>query len=134
MILILLDDMHFHFMLTAMQEVRARGATCIAITDRAADCEGASVTLISRGVCLSLSLLLLYTHPQSLTHSLTHPLARSCVPRSGIAHHILPVPTCGDLTALLACLPLQLLAYELAIRRGVDPDKPRNLAKAVTVD
>ncbi len=35
--------------------------------------------------------------------------------------------------ALLLCIPLQLLAYHLAILRGCDPDKPRNLAKSVTV-
>ncbi len=40
----------------------------------------------------------------------------------------------GPLTALLAVVPLQLIAYELALIRGVNPDVPRNLAKAVTVD
>jgi len=34
---------------------------------------------------------------------------------------------------LVAVVPLQLLAYHLAIARGLDPDKPRNLAKSVTV-
>ena len=34
---------------------------------------------------------------------------------------------------LVAIVPLQLLAYHLAIARGLDPDKPRNLAKSVTV-
>lgn len=48
--------------------------------------------------------------------------------------NIVVVPSNGPLTALLAVVPLQLLAYELAIKRGIDPDKPRNLAKAVTVD
>lgn len=38
------------------------------------------------------------------------------------------------LTALLAVLPMQLIAYELALLKGIDPDVPRNLAKAVTVD
>jgi len=40
----------------------------------------------------------------------------------------------GPLTAILAVLPLQLIAYELALIRGINPDVPRNLAKAVTVD
>jgi glutamine---fructose-6-phosphate transaminase (isomerizing) len=35
---------------------------------------------------------------------------------------------------LLAVLPLQLLAYHIAVARGCDVDKPRNLAKSVTVE
>eukprot|EP00485_Elphidium_margaritaceum_P008201 CAMPEP_0202686498 /NCGR_PEP_ID=MMETSP1385-20130828/2258_1 /ASSEMBLY_ACC=CAM_ASM_000861 /TAXON_ID=933848 /ORGANISM="Elphidium margaritaceum" /LENGTH=707 /DNA_ID=CAMNT_0049341083 /DNA_START=152 /DNA_END=2275 /DNA_ORIENTATION=- len=46
---------------------------------------------------------------------------------------IIEIPNNGPLTALLAVIPLQLIAYYLAQARGVDPDKPRNLAKAVTV-
>lgn len=46
----------------------------------------------------------------------------------------LVIPRNGPLTALTAVLPLQLLAYELALLKGVNPDVPRNLAKAVTVD
>ena len=38
------------------------------------------------------------------------------------------------LSALLATVPLQLLAYELAVAKGISPDMPRNLAKSVTVD
>jgi glucosamine--fructose-6-phosphate aminotransferase (isomerizing) len=34
---------------------------------------------------------------------------------------------------MVAVVPLQLLAYYLAVNRGCDPDKPRNLAKSVTV-
>jgi len=34
---------------------------------------------------------------------------------------------------LVSVIPLQLLAYHLAISKGIDPDKPRNLAKSVTV-
>jgi len=44
------------------------------------------------------------------------------------------IPSNGPLTALLAVIPLQLIAYELSVVRGIDPDYPRNLAKAVTVD
>ena len=44
------------------------------------------------------------------------------------------IPRNGKLTALCAVLPLQFLAYELALLRGVDPDFPRHLAKSVTVD
>lgn len=43
-------------------------------------------------------------------------------------------PTLEPLFPLLAALPLQLLAYHIAIARGCDVDKPRNLAKSVTVE
>ena len=38
------------------------------------------------------------------------------------------------LQPLLAVVPLQLLAYHIAVLRGCDVDKPRNLAKSVTVE
>ena len=38
------------------------------------------------------------------------------------------------LTPIVAVLPLQLLAYDIAVRRGCDVDQPRNLAKSVTVE
>jgi glucosamine--fructose-6-phosphate aminotransferase (isomerizing) len=90
-ILIVLDDEHGHLMKTAAEEVRARGAYTIVITDNPAMC-------------------------------------------AGIADTIIPIPNNGPMTALLASVPLQLLAYELAVKRGINPDVPRNLAKAVTVD
>jgi len=37
------------------------------------------------------------------------------------------------LSPILYVIPLQLLAYYMAVERGLDPDKPRNLAKSVTV-
>jgi len=46
---------------------------------------------------------------------------------------IIEIPQNGPLTALLAVVPLQMIAYYLAISKGINPDKPRNLAKAVTV-
>jgi len=49
--------------------------------------------------------------------------------------HVLPIPRAHELlTPVLAVLPLQLLAYEIAVRRGCDVDQPRNLAKSVTVE
>lgn len=90
-ICLILDDEHAQHMRTAAEEVKARGADLIVITD----------------------------NPK---------LARGLVPDPII------VPNNGPLTALIATLPLQLLAYELAVLRGINPDKPRNLAKAVTVD
>jgi glucosamine--fructose-6-phosphate aminotransferase (isomerizing) len=38
------------------------------------------------------------------------------------------------LSPLLTTIPMQLLAYEVAVRRGADVDQPRNLAKSVTVE
>jgi hypothetical protein len=34
---------------------------------------------------------------------------------------------------IIQIIPMQVLAYELAVRRGLDPDRPRNLVKSVTV-
>ena len=45
------------------------------------------------------------------------------------------IPDLGEyLTALLAVVPLQLLAYHVAMLKGTDVDQPRNLAKSVTVE
>jgi len=38
------------------------------------------------------------------------------------------------LTPVVAVVPLQLLAYYMAVEKGCDVDKPRNLAKSVTVE
>jgi glucosamine--fructose-6-phosphate aminotransferase (isomerizing) len=52
-----------------------------------------------------------------------------------VAQNILPVPTVPELVSPLVCaVPLQLLAYHVAKGRGLDVDKPRNLAKSVTVE
>jgi len=49
--------------------------------------------------------------------------------------HILTVPNTHPLlTPVLMVVPLQLLAYHIAVRRGCDVDQPRNLAKSVTVE
>lgn len=89
-ILIVLDDQHFNFMCTAVEEVKARGASTIVITN---------------------------------SHKF----------KSKVDHIIL-IPSNDILTPLMAVVPLQLIAYELALLKNIDPDKPRNLAKAVTVD
>ncbi|MGE5656474.1 MAG: glutamine--fructose-6-phosphate transaminase (isomerizing) [Actinomycetota bacterium] len=48
---------------------------------------------------------------------------------------ILPVPAVDELLSpILTVIPLQLLAYHIAARRGLDVDQPRNLAKSVTVE
>ena len=52
-----------------------------------------------------------------------------------VAEHVIYLPrTEPELQAVLAILPLQQLAYSIARRRGLDIDKPRNLAKTVTVE
>jgi glucosamine--fructose-6-phosphate aminotransferase (isomerizing) len=49
--------------------------------------------------------------------------------------HTIEIPTAPELMApILEIVPLQLLAYHIAVRRGCDVDQPRNLAKSVTVE
>jgi glucosamine--fructose-6-phosphate aminotransferase (isomerizing) len=51
------------------------------------------------------------------------------------ADHVIAVPPAADLLSpILMVIPLQLLAYHVAVRRGCDVDQPRNLAKSVTVE
>ncbi len=52
-----------------------------------------------------------------------------------VADHVLTVPGTSELlTPILCAIPLQLLAYHIAVQRGCDVDQPRNLAKSVTVE
>ena len=52
-----------------------------------------------------------------------------------VADEVIRVPECDPLLSpLLTVLPLQLLAYHIGVLRGLDVDKPRNLAKSVTVE
>lgn len=90
-ILTIFNDEHGHLMRTAAQEVKARGARVIVLTD-----------------------------------------SREFV--EDVADDIIEIPSNGRFTALLSVLPMQFLAYYVAVMRGYNPDKPRNLAKAVTVD
>jgi len=51
------------------------------------------------------------------------------------ADDVIRIPELGEhLTAILAVVPLQLLAYHVAVLKGTDVDQPRNLAKSVTVE
>jgi len=51
------------------------------------------------------------------------------------AQYVITVPRTSEmLTPVLTVIPLQLLAYYIAVRRGADVDQPRNLAKSVTVE
>lgn len=52
-----------------------------------------------------------------------------------LADYIITIPpTIDPLTPVLSVIPLQLFAYYIAVRRGCDVDRPRNLAKSVTVE
>ncbi len=52
-----------------------------------------------------------------------------------VADHVIWIPPSDELLApILEIVPLQLLAYHIAVRRGCDVDQPRNLAKSVTVE
>src|SRR5205823_4505326 len=90
-------DHVFEKMIGNMQEVKARGGSVIALTNRG-DTALASILDSSRDVIVELP-----TAPALLT-----PIAM--------------------------VVPLQLLAYDIAVRRGCDVDQPRNLAKSVTVE
>jgi len=90
-ILFILDDEHCNHMRTCAEEVRARGAYTIVVTDCPEICKD-------------------------------------------VGDDVIVIPNNGPMTALLGCIPLQMIAYELAVLRGINPDVPRNLAKAVTVD
>jgi len=93
-IFIVLDDQHEHKMRVCVEEVQARGASIITVTN---------IPNIWKG----------YTKNMG---------------------HVINVPTNGALTSLLCILPLQILAYELSLMKGINPDRPRHLAKTVTVD
>jgi len=54
---------------------------------------------------------------------------------SVVSDHVIEIPASSDLLSpILSIIPLQLLAYHIAVRRGCDVDQPRNLAKSVTVE
>jgi glucosamine--fructose-6-phosphate aminotransferase (isomerizing) len=51
------------------------------------------------------------------------------------ADHVIFIPHAPEILApILEIVPMQLLAYHIAVRRGCDVDQPRNLAKSVTVE
>ncbi len=67
-----------------------------------------------------------------------HVSAIACVTDADAASHaddVVRVPEASpELQALLAVVPLQLLAYHVAVARDLNVDQPRNLAKTVTVE
>jgi len=52
---------------------------------------------------------------------------------SDVYDYFIKIPLLENMEPILSIIPIQILAYYLAIKRGCDPDKPRNLAKSVTV-
>jgi glucosamine--fructose-6-phosphate aminotransferase (isomerizing) len=69
---------------------------------------------------------------EGMVIAVTHPGDRVVAAK---ARHVIEVPASADLLApLLTVVPLQFLAYHIAVRRGCDVDQPRNLAKSVTVE
>ena len=53
----------------------------------------------------------------------------------GLADEVIPIPDCHEaILPIVATIPIQLLSYYIAVERGCDVDKPRNLAKSVTVE
>ncbi len=54
---------------------------------------------------------------------------------AGLADDVIPIPDCHEaVLPIVATIPIQLLSYYIALERGCDVDKPRNLAKSVTVE
>ncbi|HMZ61643.1 MAG TPA: SIS domain protein, partial [Leptospiraceae bacterium] len=52
-----------------------------------------------------------------------------------LSNYSFSIPECSEYIApILSVIPLQLLAYYVAVAKGCEPDQPRNLAKAVTVE
>jgi glucosamine--fructose-6-phosphate aminotransferase (isomerizing) len=53
----------------------------------------------------------------------------------GLSDHVFAIPeqTEPEFSVMPYVVPLQLFSYYMALRKGYDPDKPRNLAKSVTV-
>lgn len=55
--------------------------------------------------------------------------------KDGVADYVIEIPHTDELLMpITAVIPLQILAYYTSINRGIDPDKPKNLAKSVTVE
>jgi glucosamine--fructose-6-phosphate aminotransferase (isomerizing) len=54
---------------------------------------------------------------------------------AGLADEVITIPDCHEaVLPIVASIPVQLLSYYIAVERGCDVDKPRNLAKSVTVE
>lgn len=104
-VMLILDDHHAELMRIAAAQVRARGAYTVIITDKPALAAGTRARVRVR----PLGLALLNPHNPSAWRA----------PWAGLADRVVTIPSNGPLTALLGVVPLQLLAYELSMLKGV---------------
>ena len=66
---------------------------------------------------------------------LRHSDAEGCARLRPVAAHTVELPAVDPFVApILYAIPVQMLAYQVAVLRGTDVDQPRNLAKSVTVE
>lgn len=62
-------------------------------------------------------------------------ITEGCELPPGLADEIITIPDCHEaVLPIVAAIPVQLLSYYIAVERGCDVDKPRNMAKSVTVE
>ncbi len=62
-------------------------------------------------------------------------VTEGCELPPGLADEMIAIPDCHEaVLPIVATIPVQLLSYYIAVERGCDVDKPRNLAKSVTVE
>jgi len=62
-------------------------------------------------------------------------ITEGCELPPGLADEVITIPDCHEaVLPIVASIPVQLLSYYIAVERGCDVDKPRNLAKSVTVE
>ena len=62
-------------------------------------------------------------------------VTEGCELPPGLADEVIPIPDCHEaVLPIIASIPVQLLSYYIAVERDCDVDKPRNLAKSVTVE
>ena len=65
---------------------------------------------------------------------LTNPIKLEVILSAAECIIYVEVPENKTYTSLLGIIPIQLMAYYLSIGKGINPDKPKNLAKVVTVE
>jgi glucosamine--fructose-6-phosphate aminotransferase (isomerizing) len=99
-IILLLNDGNRSYMESTINEVKARGAYVITITD-------------------------------IVEHDFSDIIVK--IPSFPVYHDKNSFQGSKELTSLLTILPLQLIAYKLSVLKGINPDKPKNLAKVVSV-
>jgi glucosamine--fructose-6-phosphate aminotransferase (isomerizing) len=98
-----------------------------------------TLSLIEKGTPVVVICPADFTYPETLSNAIeaksrgAHIIAVSDE-KNEVYDHWIKIPKVHELLyPIIAAVPLQLLAYHLTIKRDYDPDKPRNLAKSVTV-